>query len=193
VKDWGLLFPSLTTLKSYMPISNPYEGLTAERIGILRRAFAAVPVFGGVVNDEIEIRRGLIYMKNYGGVVGTVQDAFKGPLLERNIDVMDTVNCGWYEVRGHILSNSVSRLDNRLATHVMMTFFVALDGSAAAPLCYEPTHGISGKELASNFKTYRAELEKVGINVVWGSTDGIKDSATLIQEMQKPDNGKKYI
>ena len=90
-QKWNLFVPANSTLSSKIPPWDPYEGissvwdnvmilqgLTEETIDFLLKGMKRkeVPLIGGLVFDEIEIRSGLIYLKATGQLMGRFFEIF---------------------------------------------------------------------------------------------------------------------
>jgi hypothetical protein len=85
IQNWGLFLPANSTLRSHVPPALPYQGIvlflshssnqagiTESTVKLLKEAMErkGTKPIGIIINDEIEIRGGLCYMKYLGLVVG---------------------------------------------------------------------------------------------------------------------------
>lgn len=124
VDDWCLFLPGSSTLRAHLPVVNPYEGISEERIEVISRLVleeCEIPSVG-LIFDEMEIRHGLVYKKSDGRLIGRVA----GPWPEYNVENLDEAT-----------------LQDSLATHVLQIFLVSTDSSVTVPLGYFPTRGVS--------------------------------------------------
>lgn len=100
----------------------------------LRADELQVPVVGWV-GDEMEIRSGLIYIKETGCIVGRTT----GPIAEKDID---TIN------EAEVLST--------LATKILMIHITTIDGRANVPFMYFPTNKITAEFITKKVNLHQS-------------------------------------
>lgn len=113
----------------------------------------------GLCMDEIEIRKGLLTFSQTGSLIGLI----KGPITVQNVEELFKED-----------------LDGKMATKVMMTFLVTLDGTTAIPLCWEPTKGSNGLDHLRMVSDMLGTLTKYLIKPVFVSTDGITQCKNFV-------------
>lgn len=96
----------------------------------MRAGELQVPVVGWV-GDKMEIRSGLIYVKETGCIVGRST----GPIKEKDID---TIN------EAEVLRS--------LATKILMIHITTIDGRANVPFMYFPTNKITAEFITEKIK-----------------------------------------
>jgi len=119
----------------------------------------------------MEIRYGLTLVDFLNIVVGKVD----GPIPFKDIDPLENINAG--------------TTNPTLAKKVLQIFFVSSDGSCCLPLGFKPSTGIKAEELAEIFGGLIGQFEEHGVNISWGSTDGLSSNVAFEKLMKaiKPD------
>jgi hypothetical protein len=163
-KKFNLFIPSLATLRKNLPKVDPYASKdnVPFKAQNLQKMFQNLPEWkdqqfvGGLAYDEIEIRRGLIYLKHSKILIGLA----KGPILVSGLD------------------KAISEVDytKQLAKKVCQCFFVSNCGRICMPIHYFPTHSLTATELINVNKYLCDELKKCSISISWTTTDGFKGS-----------------
>jgi hypothetical protein len=100
-------------LWKYLPYINPYEGIQEKRCKQISQMFSANEIHeGGLVFDEIEIRKGLVYLTSTGRIIGLVD----GNITEKQVDQFSSI-----------------QLEKKLATKILQVFFVSSNGKICCP------------------------------------------------------------
>jgi hypothetical protein len=167
-KNFNLFIPAMSTLRRNLPKVDPYsskrhipfKAQNLEKMFKNLKDWEDLPFTGGLVYDEIEIRKGLIYLKRSNIIVGLA----KGPLDIRT------------------LHSSNTDFSKAIAKKVCQCFFVSNCGRICMPIHFFPTTSVTATELTQQNKLLVEELSKVNINIAWTSTDGFKGSAQFDQK-----------
>ena len=80
----NLFLPATSTLRQYLPIFDPYVGLSNEKCTIIGSFLQqqCIPLYGGLSFDEMEIQHGITYLKSTGRLIGLVH----GMVAEKDVD-----------------------------------------------------------------------------------------------------------
>ena len=69
-ENWGIILPSESTLKRYLPPINPYQRLSKSRRRILSDLVSKGVNHGGLVFDNFELKQGLVFHSPSGVIIG---------------------------------------------------------------------------------------------------------------------------
>jgi len=108
--------------------------------------------------DEISIQPQLVHINNYG-LVGLVVDCY-----EKNISAF-------------VELHKEDQIYKKLATEVMQIMLISIDGKCATPLSFIYTRKANQKVTKDYFIQLIKLLEREGINVIGGTTDGYLDTS----------------
>ncbi len=166
VEDWCLFLPGSSTLRSKLPYVDPYRGIPEGSVEILaKHAIEGCRANSfGLVSDEMEIRKGLVYRKSDGRIIGLVRGEFP--------------ECQVNEL-------SKESIPEKLVTHVMQVFLVSTDSNITIPLGYYPTKSVTGEWLSEKFQSLISSFSKCGAEIHWTSTDGFAQSKEFRENMMK--------
>eukprot|EP00733_Pompholyxophrys_punicea_P000230 Pompholyxophrys_punicea_v1_NODE_46_length_4478_cov_10.250283.p1 type:complete len:811 gc:universal NODE_46_length_4478_cov_10.250283:1622-4054(+) len=170
VEDWGIYLPANSTLRSYLPYVNPYEGIpdsSISKAALLIKECCENDLRGrktaGWMADEIEIRAGMVHRN--GGLIGRVHEF-----------VLEKVSKFNWEP-------AVARA--QLATHILQLFISSTDGTVCLLIGYIPTRTITGKEMTPLVRKWIALFSREGVDLAWGATDGFRSNHTFVTMMSK--------
>jgi len=107
--------------------------------------------------DEISIQPQLVHINNYG-LVGLVVDCY-----EKNISAF-------------VELHKEDQIYKKLATEVMQIMLISIDGKCATPLSFIYTRKANQK-VTKDYFIQLIKLEREGINVIGGTTDGYLDTS----------------
>lgn len=154
--QFALFLPPVSTIQRHLIPVAPYIGVHLSRIQhiIEKAAILDKKLLGGIISDEIEIMKGLIYTSSKKAVYGLE----KGPITVDNVD--------------HYLSLDNEMVQEELASKVLMTFFVSLDGTMSVPLGCFPTTSITAVKYEVILETIMNHFKDSNVEIVFGATDG---------------------
>ena len=174
-KNWNLFLPANSTLRSYLPHVDCYQGVSVDLVTDIKQAIASKSVHdgdteitAGISFDEMEIKSGLVYFKRTGQLIGTVD----GILSEKNVGTLN-----WIKLR------------SQLATHVFQLFITTTDGSACFPLGFFPSGALKGKRIFEIIKSIKEVFEDPAtgrpISIKWTSSDGFSSNRAYLDLLKK--------
>jgi len=169
-KNWGIFLPSNSTLQGYTPPVKVYEGISEENLSwVLEAMKGSKNKLGGIVFDEMEIRKGLTFRNSTREIIGLAEGAVK----EKEISSLQKED-----------------IKDRLATHILKAYFVSTDGKVSIPIGFLPMKGMNGKKAYSYLREAIEYLKRAHdpIEIHWGSSDGIISHGELIKSMKKYGN-----
>eukprot|EP00733_Pompholyxophrys_punicea_P000753 Pompholyxophrys_punicea_v1_NODE_265_length_2478_cov_92.556748.p1 type:complete len:635 gc:universal NODE_265_length_2478_cov_92.556748:567-2471(+) len=183
VEDWELYLPANSTLRAFLPYVDVYAGISDEVIDAARETIFQSgskdkngEITAGWIGDEIEIRKGIVYNRFSGSLIGKVS----GPVAENKAKDLD-----W----------DVNQVRPQLASHVMQIFVANTNGTAFIPLGFLPTISMKGQQIYDLVHRLKKKFSegKNPVSIIWGSTDGFSNNHEFLKLLEKDqDKNSKY-
>ena len=164
-KVWNIFIPSNSTLRQYLPLLDPYEGLTDDKCMAIVELFKPGngPMHGGILFDEIDIPYGLIWLQSSARIVGSTL----GTIRENEIEKL----------------YSIENLPSLLGRKILQLVFMATNGSVCIPLAYFISTGATGMWTHEIISKCIQKLHNFGISATWGCSDMFRGCTDYIRLM----------